>query len=59
VESHALGLTVAEFARQATLHQQTVRQLIRDGRVKSVRIGRRHVIPRSELVRLLDVKTAS
>ena len=54
-----LGLTVAEFAEATTLHPQTVRQLLRDGRIRSVRVGRRHVIPRTELERFLSVESQS
>jgi excisionase family DNA binding protein len=51
-----LGLTVAQFAKTTTLHEQTVRQLLRDGRIRSVRVGRRHVIPSTELERFLSVE---
>ena len=54
-----LGLTVAGFAEATTLHPQTVRQLLRDGRIRSVRVGRRHVIPRTELERFLSVEPQS
>ena len=56
-----LGLTVAAFAKETTLHEQTVRALIREGRIRSVRVGRRHVIPRTELERFLtpEPSTAS
>lgn len=53
-----LGMTVAQFAEQTTLHEQTVRQLLRDGRIRSVRVGRRHVIPATELERFLSVESA-
>ena len=51
-----LGLTVDDFAEETTLHPQTVRQLLKDGRIRSVRVGRRHVIPRTELERFLQVE---
>jgi excisionase family DNA binding protein len=54
-----LGLTVDDFAAAMTLHPQTVRQLLKDGRIRSVRVGRRHVIPRTELERFLQVEAQS
>jgi excisionase family DNA binding protein len=51
-----LGLTVKQAAKTTTLHEQTIRQLLRDGRIRSVRVGRRHVIPRTELERFLSVE---
>ena len=57
--SRRLGFTVAEPAEVTTLHPQTVRQLLRDGRIRSVRVGRRHVIPRTELERFLSIEPQS
>ena len=54
-----LGLTVDDFAEATTLHPQTVRQLLKEGRIRSVRVGRRHVIPRTELERFLQVEVAA
>jgi excisionase family DNA binding protein len=54
-----LGLTVDDFAQATTLHPQTVRQLLKEGRIRSVRVGRRHVIPRTELERFLSVQAAA
>jgi excisionase family DNA binding protein len=53
-----LGLTVEDFAEATTLHPQTVRQLLREGRIRSVRVGRRHVIPRTELERFLSIEAS-
>jgi excisionase family DNA binding protein len=39
-----LGLTVEQAAAELTLHPRTVRELIRTGQLRSVRVGRRHVI---------------
>ena len=54
-ETSRLGLTVTEFAGESTLHEQTVRALLKEGRIRSVRVGRRHIIPRHELERFLSV----
>jgi excisionase family DNA binding protein len=54
-----LGLTIDDFAEATTLHPQTVRQMLKDGRIRSVRVGRRHVIPRTELERFLQVEAAA
>jgi len=54
-----LGLTIDDFAEATTLHPQTVRQMLKDGRIRSVRVGRRHVIPRAELERFLQVEAAA
>jgi excisionase family DNA binding protein len=53
-----LGLTVAETAEQLRVHEQTVRALIREGRLRSVRVGRRHVVPVSEVERFLQPQSA-
>ena len=53
-----LGLTVAKTAEQLTLHEQTVRTLIREGRIRSVRVGRRHIIPLAEVQRFLSAGRA-
>jgi excisionase family DNA binding protein len=54
-ETSRLGLTVTDFAEESTLHEQTIRALLKAGRIRSVRVGRRHIIPRTELERFLSV----
>jgi excisionase family DNA binding protein len=53
-----LGLTVAQVAELTTLHPQTVRQLVREGRLRSVRVGRRVTVPRTEVERFLEPQSA-
>ena len=38
-------LSTDEAARLLHLHPGTLRRLIRDGRIRSVRVGRKHLIP--------------
>jgi excisionase family DNA binding protein len=45
-------LTTAEVAHAMRATTQTVRNWIEDGRLEAVRVGRRYLIPRSELARL-------
>jgi excisionase family DNA binding protein len=51
-ESHRL-LRLSEFASVLRLTPSCVRRWISQGRVTSVRIGRRLVIPRTEIERLI------
>ena len=54
MQSH-LCVGVKEAAAALGLSHWTVRQYIRDGRIKAIRIGRRVLIEPSELQRLIDV----
>lgn len=45
-------LTVSQAAEAFSATSQTIRNWIRGGRIKSVRIGNRFLIPRSEIERL-------
>jgi len=47
------GFGVSEFAYITNLGRTSVYELIRQGRVRVVKIGRRTIIPRSEIDRLL------
>lgn len=45
--------TVTEVAEALRLHPQTIRQMIRDGRLRAVRSGRAVRIPTTEIARFL------
>jgi excisionase family DNA binding protein len=45
-------LFVGEVSRATGLHENTVRKLIRQGDLRSLLLGRRYLIPKSELNRL-------
>jgi excisionase family DNA binding protein len=47
------GMSIREFAEQSTLSPSGVRLLIASGRLRATRAGRRVIIPRTELDRLL------
>ena len=49
------GMAVEEFAKSMGLSKPTVYRRIKDRSVRAVRIGRRWIIPRDELDRLLQV----
>ncbi len=51
-----LGLTIAETAQELKLHEQTVRALVREGRIRTVRVGRRHIVPRREVEVFLELE---
>ena len=58
-QTEQLGFTVQQVARMTSLHPQTVRALIREGRIRHVRVGRRLIVPRTEVERFLEpAKTA-
>ena len=48
------GLTIDEAARHLRLSERTVADLVADGTIRCVRFGRRVVIPRTEIARLLE-----
>ena len=48
------AFSVAETARRLTVSRDFVHQLLNEGRLRSVSLGRRRVIPASALTALLD-----
>lgn len=55
-ENPAAAATVAEAALELRLSKRKVEQLIADGQINAVRFGRRVVIPRHEIDRLMDIQ---
>jgi excisionase family DNA binding protein len=49
-----LASGVADAARRLGLHPDTLRKHIAAGRIRSVRVGRRVLVPESELVRIVE-----
>lgn len=49
-----LALSIEEAGQAVGLCGKTVSKLIADGRLRSVRVGTRHLLPVSELQRWLD-----
>jgi excisionase family DNA binding protein len=49
------GISLDEFCERVGISRQTGRRRIADGTIRAVRIGRRIVIPASELVRILGI----
>lgn len=49
-----LMLTREEAAKRFRVGKKTISNWICDGKLKAVKIGRRYLIPESELLRLLD-----
>jgi excisionase family DNA binding protein len=52
----ALNFTIAEVAELANVSTATLRQEVRRGRLRFVRIGRRILIPRMEVARLVGLE---
>jgi len=50
----SLVLSVAEAARALDLSRVTAYQLVREGAIPSVRLGRRLLVPRKALLALLE-----
>ena len=48
------AFTVAETARRLTVTSDVVYELLASGELRSVSIGRRRIIPSTELARFLD-----
>lgn len=48
-----LACSIKEASKELGICQRLVRELVREGKVRSVKIGGRIVIPRTELERLL------
>jgi len=51
-----LALSLEEVAQAVGLCSKTVSALIHDGRLLSVRVGTRHLVPVSEIQRWLDAE---
>ena len=49
-----LAYTIRDVCRILGLGRNKVSELIHGGRLRSVRVGTRHIIPRSSLERFLD-----
>ncbi len=49
----SLGLTMRETQRELRISETTLRQAIKNGEIHAIRIGRRVIIPRASLERLL------
>jgi excisionase family DNA binding protein len=47
-------MTVRQFAKGTAISPTFTRQLIREGRLKGVRIGRKWFIPKTEFDRVID-----
>jgi excisionase family DNA binding protein len=47
------AVSIAEFSRACGISRDTTRRRIKDGSIRSVRFGRRILIPRTELDRIL------
>ncbi len=54
IEKLTTGLTPEEFGAAVRWHPETIRRCIRQGRVKALKLGRRFLIPRSELDRVMS-----
>jgi excisionase family DNA binding protein len=53
--SEPLLLSVPGFQRElGSLGRDTIYQLVREGRIRSVRVGRKILIPRSELEAFIE-----
>lgn len=50
------ALSLEEAGQAVGVCSKTVSNLIRDGRLRSVRVGTRHLVPVSELQRWLDAE---
>jgi len=54
-----LGLTVAETAQTLHVSETSVRMAIRNGELPAVRLGRRLIVPRAGLERILSGQSAT
>jgi excisionase family DNA binding protein len=52
-------LLIGEFAQQSGLSDSTVRRGCKSGKIRSIRLGKRFLIPITELDRLFDVAIAA
>jgi excisionase family DNA binding protein len=48
-----LAVTIAEASRMTSLSRGTIRSYARTGRIKTVKVGRRRIVPISALERLV------
>jgi excisionase family DNA binding protein len=55
--THSLLLGVRDAARELGLGRDMTYQLVREGRLRSVRVGRRVLVPRSELAAFCERET--
>ena len=53
INSQPVALTVAEFCEQVRISQSMAFKLMREKKLKSIKVGRRTVIPATEIDRLL------
>jgi excisionase family DNA binding protein len=54
IPADRMAVTIAEAARMTTLSRGSVRNHVRTGRIKAVKIGRRVLVPIASLQRLLQ-----
>ena len=47
-----VGYRIDEFMRMIGISRPTVQRMLRDGHVKTVKVGSTRLIPRSEVIRL-------
>jgi excisionase family DNA binding protein len=59
IPADRMAVTIAEVARLTTLSRGSVRNHVRSGRIKAVKIGRRVLVPVTSLERLLQEGTRS
>lgn len=52
------AVNIADAAKVLGLHPHTVKALIDDGRLYAVKVGKRYLIPVTELDRFLEPQTA-
>jgi excisionase family DNA binding protein len=52
--SESIFLTVLQWVDLTSIGRDTTYELIREGRIRSVKVGRRILIPRSELAAFVD-----
>jgi len=55
IDSAPDALTVLEAARILRVDRKTVYALIYEGRLRAVRVGRKYIVPKLALLRLLDI----
>jgi excisionase family DNA binding protein len=58
MDSERLTLNIEEVAKLLGLGRTTTYELARAGRIPSMRLGRRLLVPRAALVRFLDAQSS-